>query len=334
MSWRIRHLWTAAPIAVLLVLVLAGSALATSWAAKKSLTTNGSTFTGSHSLVTLDSSNAVAIFENGPNVWVRRTTNSGASWKPRMRLSSNTSEPWFAAISGWGTDVDAVWSEDYPGAHTSILQYRQSTDSGATFAPAVPLASGSQARVTAPDVAHGPNGVVAVAWHVFGANTIRVRVSTNNGISFAPAQTLATISSNYFRPPSVAVGNGVIYVGYFSDDTHSACAAPSTTAHMEARRGHRQRRVDGRRHLRPERGRQWIARLRGVHSGQFDTDLDQIPAHDHQRCDVVVPDQSVDAGRRQERHSLRVLGARPRARHLRTVRLQLQPRNDQVRTDH
>jgi hypothetical protein len=220
MAWRVKRLSAAVPIALLLVLALSGSALATSWAAKVSLTTSGEADAGSHSLVTLDSSNAVAIFQNGPNVWVRRTADSGATWKPRLRLSNNMTEPWFSAISGRATDVDAVWSEVYPTAHTSILEYRQSTDSGATFAPAVPLASGNEAHLTAPDVAHGPNGVVAVAWHDSGANTIRVRVSTNSGISFAPAQTLATISSSYFRPPSVAVGNGVIYVAYFSDATH------------------------------------------------------------------------------------------------------------------
>jgi hypothetical protein len=220
MEWRIKRLSAAVPIALVLVLVLTSQALATTWAAKVRLTTTGDAFTDLHSLATLDSSHAVAIFQSGAYFWVRRTTDSGSTWKPRQKLSDGTKEVWASAISGQGTSVDAVWSESDHPSNTSVLQYRRSTNSGSTFAPFVALDTGTEFDTASPDVARGPNGVVAVAWDDPGTNLIRVRVSTNGGTSFAPVQTLGTSTSTADAPPTVAVGNGAIYVAYFSDDTH------------------------------------------------------------------------------------------------------------------
>src|SRR4051812_8389530 len=222
MTWRMKRVSAAVPIALVLVLVLTSQVLATSWSTRVRLTSSGDINAGSHSLVTLGSSNAAAIYQQGPNFWVRRTTDSGATWKSPLRLTNNTTGPWFAAISGLGTNVDAVWSEDDSAAGAVNVRYRRSTDSGATFAASVPLATLSKFDLATPDVSRGPNGVVAVSWHEQLNNLIRVRVSTDGGATFAPAQTLATISADYSRPTSVAVGDGAIYVAYFTDDTHVA----------------------------------------------------------------------------------------------------------------
>ena len=208
----------AAPLAVLLSLLISAQATAVTWSPRVRLTSSGTAF--GQGLVTLDSSNAVVLYDAGPHVYVRRSTDSGVTWKPRLRISDNSGRGLFADIGGRLGAVDVVFEDEDVTADDSTLSYRRSMNSGATFDPAVPLRSLTADDVFAPAVGRGPAGVVAVAWHELFTNTIRARVSTDGGVSFGPQQTLATVSGTWMHPPAVAVGDGVIYVAYFIDGTH------------------------------------------------------------------------------------------------------------------
>jgi len=207
----------AAPVAVLLSFLIAAQATAVTWSPRVRLTTSGTAF--GHGLVTLDSSNAVLLYDAGPYVYVRRSTNSGMNWKPKQRISDDSGRGLFADIAGRMNDVDVVYEDEDSSTDTSTLSYRRSTNSGATFGTPVPLRTLAWDDGFDPAVGRGPGDVVAVAWHELPTNTIRVRVSTDGGVSFGPEQTLATVTGTWFHPPVVAVGDGVIYVAYHIDAT-------------------------------------------------------------------------------------------------------------------
>jgi hypothetical protein len=158
----------------------------------------------------------VALYHDGPAIFIRRSTDSGATWNARQELGS---DGLYNAIAGSGTDVDVVWWE---GGFTagSALHYRHSADSGVSFSAPVDLATGSY-----PDDWYIPNlarrrNVVASIWYDGQPSLIRIRISTDGGASFGSVTDLATVSTPYGPRPAVAVGNGVIYAAYFVDETH------------------------------------------------------------------------------------------------------------------
>ena len=122
----------AVPAAVLLSLVLASQAVAATWAPRIRLTTSGIGF--AEGLVALDSSTAVALYSD-PEIrraFVRRTTNSGLNWAPRVRVNRKNTSAWFPQIAGRDTNVDVVWSEEQAD-DDGLVRYRRSTDGGATL---------------------------------------------------------------------------------------------------------------------------------------------------------------------------------------------------------
>jgi hypothetical protein len=218
-SLMVGHRSLALAAATLLALLLAGQTAAASWQPKVRLTSSG--FGQAGGLVTLGSSTAVAIYEGTESrIYVRRTTNSGASWAPRQKLNASAAlAGGWPAIGGRGSKVDVVWNEvhDFFG-DTGSLRYARSANGGASFGAALVLAPVSEGPIVA-RVARGPNGLVAVVWYESASNTIRARVSTNGGSSFGSARTLATIPQAWARMPVVAVGDGVVYAAYFIDET-------------------------------------------------------------------------------------------------------------------
>jgi hypothetical protein len=205
------------PAALLLSLVLAGQSVAATWSPKIRLTSSG--FGEAHGLITLGSSTAVALYETTESrIFIRRTTNSGSTWRARQELDiANFATGVWPAIAGRGTSVDVVGSNATDSFGGTELLYLRSTDSGVSFGAPVQLTHVSPGHIAA-RVARGPNGLVAVVWHEGSTNRIRARVSTNGGSSFGSARTLATISADYVRLPVVAVGNGVVYAAYFIDN--------------------------------------------------------------------------------------------------------------------
>jgi hypothetical protein len=192
--------------AALLALSLVGPTLALSWSAPTAFTTSGDAVGGG--VAATGTSSAVAVYDDSGRIYVRRTTDSGATWTSRLRLSTDGYE---SAIAARGAKVDVVWISN------NRVRYARSTNGGASFAAPVALSpSGGGAEM--PSVARGPDGRVAVVWNDWIAGKVRVRVSTDGGSSFRKAKTLVT-SMAWGPMPSVAIGKGVIYVAYYIDET-------------------------------------------------------------------------------------------------------------------
>ncbi len=205
----------ATPLAVLLALVIASAATAVAWSPRVRLTTSGNGMAGG--LVTLGASTAVAVYELGPDVFVKRSTNSGVNWGSKLRVSRLNKGGDYPDIDGRDNFVDVVWHEDDADNPTTV-RYVRSTNSGASYGSSVELASLHKDDWTIPRVGRGANNVVAVAWFEGMSASIKVRVSTDGGVSFGAVQTLSGVTTTYDPLPAVAVGNGVIYVAYYTDN--------------------------------------------------------------------------------------------------------------------
>jgi len=201
-------------VALTLSLVLASQAVGGTWHTRVALTKSKDAEAAG--LVTIGSSTAVVLFNDGSGLSIRRSTNSGVTWKPRQNIADSG---WYNAIAGSGTDVDIVWMDEDPGTG-NVLRYRRSVDSGATFAASLDLATGNYNEdYFSPNVAR-LGSVVAVAWEDYEQSLVRIRVSTDGGASFGSTTDLAIESKVTGARPAVAVGNGVIYAVYFIDATH------------------------------------------------------------------------------------------------------------------
>ena len=193
--------------AVLLSIVLAGTAMAASWSTPAQLSSSGNS--SSVDVVTLNSRTAVAAYsesnEQGEpeGLFVRRSNDGGVTWGPPVMVSAKGN---FPALAANGMNVDLVFNSG-----SGRVRYARSTDGGVTFAPSMPLSPRGR-FAWRPDVGHGPGGVVVVVYEDVQNGNVVARVSTNNGASFAAADILTTNGEEV--GVAAAVGDGVIYVGY------------------------------------------------------------------------------------------------------------------------
>ncbi len=204
MKHRARRTSLSAFAAVLLTLVIAGQVLAHSWSAPIPLTSSGGGY--GFGVVGLDSTNAVATFVewngDGYNVFAQRSPSSGSAWGERQFISADGYDP---AISAYGLHVDLAWEEK------GRVMYANSTG-GTSFGAATPLSPANVSLVINLSVASGPGGLVAVAWQNAQTNMVKVRVSTDSGVTFGPITNFATSIQD--MGTKLAAGDGVVYLAY------------------------------------------------------------------------------------------------------------------------
>jgi hypothetical protein len=135
----------------------------------------------------------------GPSaaVMVARSTNAGRSFHPpvEIELNSNDDRPYIAveSVEGHKSHVFVTWSRG-----GTEIWFSRSLDGGVTFSrPRELNASSAENHASVPVV--GPNGQVAVFWSEVDLTAatavsqarVKVRVSTDDGASFKPAQLVA-----------------------------------------------------------------------------------------------------------------------------------------------
>jgi hypothetical protein len=166
-------------------------------------------------LVSLDGTNVVSAYvrtTNGgsPEVFVRRSTDGGASWAAPAQISRPGTGSWRVSLAGGGMDVDAVITESGGATTEPGIQYTHSTDGGVTFSPPVLVSGGGIAYIA--HVARGPNGTVAIVWYSKQKARIFVRVSHDGGATFARRVTLWQGSPYASGGQAIAVSAAGIYV--------------------------------------------------------------------------------------------------------------------------
>lgn len=224
--------WTRA-MAVVLALLLGAlqstDAIALTWTNDTKITASGRGHAYPGSLAVSSSTKAHMIYEHAVQdvfgVYYRRTTNSGSTWGPPIILSRLASGvAGMPVIDANGAAVDAAWVEGDAllTSSDSVVRYRRSTDSGATWQAPLNI-SPSNESAGMPRVGHKPgSATVGVVW----TNTINgkmyVKISRDNGATWKTRINLATTSNKPYGGsireafPVIAFGTGVIYVGYYS----------------------------------------------------------------------------------------------------------------------
>ena len=216
----------ALPLALVLLLAVTAPASAVSWGPVRPITTSGQAAAWAGSTAAYSGGIAVVyreIVDTQYRVFIRRTTDGGATWTTPRALSSpfavSASRP---SIVASGLTLDAVFVEKRTDG-SSRVTHRHSLDGGTTWSSRLAL-SPSGARPGFPSVARAGDKV-AVAWTNEASGTVGVRVSTNGGQGFFPRTDIATSVnqpwvddgvSSVDAFPTVAIANGMVNVGYYT----------------------------------------------------------------------------------------------------------------------
>jgi hypothetical protein len=158
-------------------------------------------------------------------VWMRVSSNNGASFGSAIRISKNTGVSVYPSVAAAGSFVYVAWSDNTPvsgSGSASEIWMRVSSNNGGSLGPAIRMSTNTYDSVSPSLAAAG--SYVYVAWQdstpVTGSGSnpeIWVRVSNNLGASFASAIRIST-NTGQSAYPSVAVIGGYVYLTW-EDDT-------------------------------------------------------------------------------------------------------------------
>ncbi len=153
------------------------------------------------------------------DVYYRRSTNGGATWKPAVRMSAGNGHSLRSEIAALapGTVV-MTWDDDMSGVIQETA--RRSTDNGESWGPPVQLSFSSTGADHNDMVAAG--SMVHLAWQDKGANSIYYRLSPDGGATWLPQERVNTgsaesgiplmaASSNYLHATRQVSGGSVWY---------------------------------------------------------------------------------------------------------------------------
>lgn len=222
-----RLAFPAITVATVLAMTLSGPVLAATWSEPITIVGSGPETHYQYrawpfGLVGLDDGTVVAAYSESPggtgavDLYVRRSIDGGLSWAPRVRVSrlGTDRQSWPGGVAAYGTSVDVAWDEANNVGNQ--IRYARSTDGGLTFSKSVALSQrGDNAY---PQVARGPDGLVAVVWNNWKRGKISARISHDGGATFGPRQTLGSAPKAWVVPVGVAIGDGMIYLAYGDGD--------------------------------------------------------------------------------------------------------------------
>ncbi|MGH9878504.1 MAG: WD40/YVTN/BNR-like repeat-containing protein [Nitrososphaera sp.] len=127
--------------------------------------------------------------EGNYEIYIRRSIDKGATWKPIFNLSSNPGPSTGEEVAVSGSNVYVVWGQIKSGGGLSDIFFSGSVDGGATWKPFKNLSQNSHSR--GPQVAASDSSVYA-AWIDYGGNNedISFRRSTDKGATWTAVQEL------------------------------------------------------------------------------------------------------------------------------------------------
>jgi hypothetical protein len=163
-------------------------------------------------------------------IWMRISSNNGASFGPAIRISTNTGQSGNPSVAVVGSYVYVAWQDDTPvsGSGTkSEIWMRISSNNGAGFGSAIRITRNTGDSVNPSVAALGSlfESPVYVAWQddtpVTGSGSapeIWLRVGSNNGASFGSAIRITTNTGQSENPFLAADATyGYLYVAWMDD---------------------------------------------------------------------------------------------------------------------
>ncbi len=140
-------------------------------------------------------------------------SDDGATWATSQPIVTDPTVPSFVPkVTVDAQDhIHAIWySWVQTPLGTNSLQYRVSTDRGATWSPQVAVNQGAVVTGTFPSVITTGSTVMAVGGYGSGVD---YAVSADGGASFSPEETQA-IASSFYTPREAVDQNGTIWMAY------------------------------------------------------------------------------------------------------------------------
>jgi len=149
--------------------------------------------------------------DGNPEIYFKRSSNSGTSWSPDIRLSYALYVSWMPSIASSDTNVHVVWYDRRDGNFE--VYDKRSTDAGTTWSADLRMTYDTIAS-TAPSVAIAWP-VVHVAWTHDPTNNLQWKIyyqrSTDGGITWCP-QTTITGDSGFAQEPSLSVSGRNVHL--------------------------------------------------------------------------------------------------------------------------
>jgi hypothetical protein len=183
---------------------------------------------GGYVYVAWDDRTPVSGSGTNPEIWMRVSSNNGASFGSAIRLTTNTGWSERASVAATGNYVYVAWDDDTPvtGSGTAFeVWMRVSSNYGTSFGSAIRMSSNAYNSLYPSVAFDGSNAYVA--WEdstpVSGsgsASEIWIRASSDNGASFGPTVRMTT-NTGWSEEAAVAFSGGHICVA-FHDNTSVA----------------------------------------------------------------------------------------------------------------
>ena len=203
------------------------------WSGSQTLTWTGGA-AGSPAIAVDSSDNLhvswYAFTLEGIDIFYKKSTNGGAGWTPRQRLTWNSGysqDPDLAVSSS--TNIHVVWEDNVPGY--SDIYYRKSGDGGASWSTVRRLTWTAGSSISAV-LAVAPSGALHVFWadDTPGNDEIYAKRSTNGGANWTANQRLTWISGDSIGPAAAVGSSGNLHLFWadYISGSYDICYKKST----------------------------------------------------------------------------------------------------------
>ncbi|HEV8387618.1 MAG TPA: sialidase family protein [Nitrososphaera sp.] len=214
------------------ILVIRSTDSGASWKPLKYLTNNDGFGQVGAPSIAVSGSNAYVVWhdriQGNYEIFIRRSTDNGATWKPLVNLSNNPEWSAFPQIAASGFNVYVVWADEIvqiPKAHFSEADIflRRSTDGGVTWKPRVELVDNQPPSLN-PHIAVSSSNVYVV-WEQRSDSTdsalhdVFFRRSADNGATWKPLKNLSSDGKSI--DPQIFASGSSVYGVWIAEATPS-----------------------------------------------------------------------------------------------------------------
>jgi hypothetical protein len=154
----------------------------------------------------------------GFDIYYKRSTDGGASWSAKKRLSFDSDPSWTPAVAaGPSNNIHVVWTDYAPGNYE--VYYKKSADGGATWSASQRL-TWTAGDNQSPSLAVAPSGHIYAAWCDMTPGNFEVyyKKSTDQGVTWSASKRLTWNSGESPSASILADGSGNLHV-VWSDGT-------------------------------------------------------------------------------------------------------------------